>query len=285
MFGVFLGVHHRHLLCSDVVRQQTQIQQFIETPHAQQQHGWKNLDPWHLFPQLTQIWRPLDHDTQSPSAALEQWKSDVYSKVCPLRAEWMFVWQNYMSSYSCPVAFAFVPNDTRCPLQHMFKPLHFIHIYLCQGLLNQTECVHNTNIKACTNAQSTIFCLFCNCLWFFLLGWLLMRNATLSCITFPWMNIRALWSFQAVGVKFLCQSVTQPQSCPERCQAANPHTLPLSANHALPILANQTLTLQKVCTSYHPLTLQWVRTDIILLQLSLHPLSPLLSLCDPSIHY
>ncbi len=66
--------------------------------------------------------------------------------------------------------------------------------------------------------QSTLFCLFCYCLWFFLLGWLLMRNATLSCITFPWMNIRALWSFQAVGVKFLCQFVTQPQ----------PWTLPAS---------------------------------------------------------
>jgi len=118
-----------------------------------------------------------------------------------------------------------------------------------------------------------------------LLGWQLMRNATLSCITFPWMNIRALWSFQAVGVKFLCQFVTQPQSCPECRQAANPHTLPLSANHALPISTKQTLTLQLAFSSYHPPTLDWARTESIVLQTSLQPLSPLLSLRDPSFLY
>lgn len=130
-------------------------------------------------------------------------------------------------------------------------------------------------------SQSTFFVCFAIVYYSFLLGWLLMRNATLSCITFPWMNIRALWSFQAVGVKFLCQSVTQ--SCPEYCWAANPHTLPLSANHALPILAKQTLTLQLACSNYHPPALEWVRTEPILLQPSLQPLFPLLSATPPSV--
>lgn len=195
----------------------------------------------------------------------------------------------FVSSYSCS------RNTCFCmelhPLSVAARLSHYIWFtYLCQGLLNQKEGLisdvqMSTNIKASKMSQSTFFVCFAIVYYSFLLGWLLMRSATLSCITFPWMNIRALWSFQAVGVKFLCQFVTQPQSCPECRQAANPHTLPLSTNHALPISAKQTLTLQLACSSYHPPTLEWVRTESILLQTSLQPLSPLLSLPHPSFLY
>lgn len=182
------------------------------------------------------------------------------------------------------------------PLSVAARLSHYIGFtYLCQGLLNQTEGLISDVVVQISKpaqmhskmSQSTFFVCFAIVYYSFLLGWLLMRNATLSCITFPWMNIRALWSFQAVGVKFLCQSVTQPQFCPEYCWAANPHTLPLSANHALPILAKQTLTLQLACSNYHPPTLEWVRTEPILLQPSLQPLfppplHPLLAPCQAS---
>lgn len=63
----------------------------------------------------------------------------------------------------------------------------------------------------------------------FLSGWLLMRNATLSCITFLWMNIRVRWSFQAVGVKITIISHCHSASAPSWVLLAKQsHTLPLS---------------------------------------------------------
>lgn len=75
------GIHHRHLLRTDMVRQPAQVQQLNEAAHAQQQHGGQNLDPRHVLQEFPQIRRPLDHHPQPPPEAVEQWKSHVHTEV------------------------------------------------------------------------------------------------------------------------------------------------------------------------------------------------------------
>lgn len=91
---VLAGVHHRHLLRPDVVRQPAQVQQLHEAPHAQQQHGRQNLDSRHLLPEFPQIRRPLDHHPQPPAEVVEQWQGHVHAEV----------WQLLLRSHS-PIIF------------------------------------------------------------------------------------------------------------------------------------------------------------------------------------
>lgn len=76
-----LGVHYWHLLRPDVVWQAVEVQQHHESSTSQQQHGRKNLDPWHIFPQLQEGRCPLDHHTQSDASDMEWWADTVYFKV------------------------------------------------------------------------------------------------------------------------------------------------------------------------------------------------------------
>lgn len=78
---ILAGIHHRHLLRPDVVRQPPEVQQHHEAAHAQQQHGGKNLDSRHLLQEFTEIRCPLDHDSQPAPEAVEQWKSHVHPEV------------------------------------------------------------------------------------------------------------------------------------------------------------------------------------------------------------
>lgn len=65
-----------------------------------------------------------------------------------------------------------------------------------------------------------------------------MRNATLSCITFLWMNIRVRWSFQAVGVKIIIISLSLSISPVLSAAGKQSHTLPLLTNfHSPPTVA------------------------------------------------
>lgn len=75
------GVHHWYLLRPDLVRQATKVQQHHEGAASQQQHGGKDLDPWHFLPQLQKGWCSLDHHTQSHAADLEWWPHTLYSPV------------------------------------------------------------------------------------------------------------------------------------------------------------------------------------------------------------
>lgn len=81
MFYLSLGIHHRHLFCSDLVRQKVKIQQHDEGSASQQQHGWEDLDPRHFFPQLKEGRRPLDHHTQSHASNLERRPNTLHPQV------------------------------------------------------------------------------------------------------------------------------------------------------------------------------------------------------------
>lgn len=97
----------------------------------------------------------------------------------------------------------------------------------------------------------------------FLSGWLLMRNATLSCITFLWMNIRVRWSFQAVGVKIIIISLSLSLSLVlSAAGQTNPHIAfvnwPIFIHHLLWPNGSQTLPL--ACPKHHRPIPQWERT-------------------------
>lgn len=111
--------------------------------------------------------------------------------------------------------------------------------------------------------DSTFF-LFCfSDIILFLSGWLLMRNATLSCITFLWMNIRVRWSFQAVGVKTVIISLSLSLS---PVLSAAGQTIPRIAFVSWPIFIHHLLwpngsqTLPLACPKYHLPVPQWGRT-------------------------
>ncbi|XP_077360385.1 gamma-aminobutyric acid receptor subunit gamma-2 isoform X2 [Festucalex cinctus] len=84
------GIHHRHLFCSDLVRPKAEIQQHDEGSASQQQHGGEDLDSRHLFPQLQEGRRPLDHNTQSHASDLERRADPLHAPVdhrCGMPAE------------------------------------------------------------------------------------------------------------------------------------------------------------------------------------------------------
>lgn len=96
----------------------------------------------------------------------------------------------------------------------------------------------------------------------FLSGWQLMRNATLSCITFLWMNIRVPWSFQAVGVKTVIFSLSLSLSS---VLSAAGQTIPHIAFVSWPVFIHHLLwpsgfqTLPLAYPKYHFSIPQWQR--------------------------
>ena len=85
LFSLSAGVHHRHLLCADLVRPEVKVQQHHEGAAPQQQHGGQDLDPRHLLPQLQESRRPLDHHTQPHAAHLERRTDIIHTEVRPAR--------------------------------------------------------------------------------------------------------------------------------------------------------------------------------------------------------
>lgn len=75
------GVHHRHLLRSDLVRQALEIQQHHEGPASEQQHGGEDLDPRHFLSQFQEGRRSLDHHAQPYASDLERRTDTLHAQV------------------------------------------------------------------------------------------------------------------------------------------------------------------------------------------------------------
>lgn len=92
---VSLGIHHRHLFCSDLVRQKIKIQQHNEGSTSQQQHGWKNMDPRYFLSQLKEGRCPLDHHTQSHAQDMEWRQNTLHAEV---KRQWC--WSFWFACFS-----------------------------------------------------------------------------------------------------------------------------------------------------------------------------------------
>lgn len=80
IFLFMSGIHHRHIFCSDLVRQEAKVQQHDESSSSQQQHGWEDLDPRHFLSEFKESWCPLDHHTQSYAQDLEWRKNTLHTQ-------------------------------------------------------------------------------------------------------------------------------------------------------------------------------------------------------------